>query len=441
MAFNPTILNSAGKPRQGSGFTNLSNILDANKNNHLGQVVSSGLTQGSQQIGQGLQGVTQDFNASADKNNLASDANKNARQQALSNIIGGTTALAPSQLNAGQNDLVNDNTVKDFAKYRSGVYQGPTQLDAQKTLQLSGKAKELQGYGQSLQGGDKSQVLQAYVGQNNPYSVGQKSLDNLLLGNSPDKDSLLRARRDTKGLSGAVNNSKLAAESVGNQRISEAKAFGSETGDMLNSQLGTRQQAISDAVSKLAQEQQAKVAGYNQDLNSRTVFNNPELRALSSQSTYGVNPNDPRFLSTGFAPTASTVATPQQFAQLQALSKLSGQDMNTFLPSVSENRYDPSKAVGFDMAAYNQARAPRQAEYQNLYNGAVKYGEDTFLDPLAGGSLQNEMHYISTPQSNGKSVEQNAKETGDTATLARIKGIRDYYNKIQSQYGVSDKFR
>lgn len=323
----PNLAQPQQEQPKGSGFVNLGRILGANVNNRLSSTIDRGLNQGSNEVKSNLQQIGSQFQDQSNQSNLASDANKQIRDQALQNIGQGNTN-------------VDDKLKSQFEQFRSGQYAGPTELDPTRTAQVSNKAQELQSYGKALQGGgDKSGVLQAFAGKGN-YTQGQQKLDSLLLGKGPNAEqNLADARKATQGLGQQINQQQNAAQQTAQLRQNQAQQFGKDT----NTQLNTANTGINTDLQNKLSAAQANQAIYQKLANGENL-NPDEIAKLNGPQQFQTNAgsfdtatllqnlnalkgtiatNGYQNFNTGL-PTQSSVVTPQDLAKLQALSSLSG---------------------------------------------------------------------------------------------------------------------
>lgn len=350
-------LNPKANPQQkkGSGFVNLNRVLEANANNRLGQAIGTGIKSGAEQVKGQLGELKTGFENETQKQNLASDANKQAASQALMNIGAGNTN-------------VSDDTAKQFGTFLAGNYAGPTALDASKTAQVGARANEIQGFGQNLGSqGDKSQVLQAFVGKG-PYSAGQKRLDASLLGKGPNVQALKEAQAQSRGLTQAVGREQDIARNTGELRQGQAKQFATDVGNQIKGQQTGIEGAVQSEVDRLSGIQGGLYDTIKGKLASGEALT-PQERAmlgLNDQAPgaignkmvglpgqqaplmdiYNLDPT--KFLNKAEL-SKGNVASAQQKAQLEALSKLGQKNIKDFTDvDTKAGQYDTNKPLQFD---------------------------------------------------------------------------------------------
>ena len=359
MANNIKINNPQGsQPQQkkGSGFVNLNKILQANAGNQLGQTVSQGINQGTQKVQSDLGQIQSQFQSDAEKNNLASDQNKQAVSDALNNIAG------------GQPNITDEQT-KQFGTFLSGQYAGPKGLDESKTAQVGARAQEVQGFGQALSsGGDKTRVLQAFAGKG-PYSAGQTRLDSLLLGKGPNaKEQLDQARQGSKNLVSKVGAAQDTANQVGQLRTTQARDFGQQTGEQLKTQEKAINSDIGQALTKAQADKQAALNRYMESLQKRDLGASPDIKNQLAQAgiygnegvrLFGIDPT--KAIQQGEDASLQNIASLKQRSQLEALAKLGQKDPSTL--GFASNVYDPNQAVTLNTQALKQQLAGAQGQY------------------------------------------------------------------------------
>jgi hypothetical protein len=381
MANNININNPMGvKPQQkkGSGFTNLNKIIGANQNNQLAANVAKGVGQGAQQVQQGIGQVKSQFQQQADANNLASDVNKTAASQALSNIMGGNTDVSDQQAN-------------QFGTFLAGKYAGPQELDATKTAQVGARAREVQGFGQALgSGGDKTGVLQAFAGKG-PYSAGQQRLDSLLLGKGPGAGKqLAQARQQSAGLTGQVGREQEIAQQIGQLRSGQAAQFGKDVSGQIGGAKTGLETTIGGEFTRLEGQQKQLYDAVKAKFESGEALSPEERQTLGlGDPTGNITNKMPGLPGSQAAPIdiynlkaqdylqkaaldKGSVATAQQKAQLEALSKLGQKDIKDFTDvNTKAGQYDPNKPLEFNLAKLKADADIKKQGYDSELNRSL----------------------------------------------------------------------
>ena len=300
------------KPNQaGTGFTNLQRVLQANKANKLGATVGAGIQQAGQQAVGAIAQAGNQFKSETNK--------EKERQSGLGQTVRGTLG--------GDLQNVDDQTVSKFETARSGQSKGPTGIIGQD--KLAEQAREAQSLGQATGAeGGRLGLLQRFVGGSNRYTGGQQRLDNLLLGQTGQKD-LTQSRRGTFGLNSQVTNQANAAREVGKELQSGAQNLKNETIGQLQTSISGYDQAMKDRAVQSAADREARVkeilAG---DLNVEKPVYDQLLEAglTGDRVVYNTELNDFIKANNDLA-TNKGVQEQTDFNKVQALAKLSAQDL------------------------------------------------------------------------------------------------------------------
>lgn len=345
-------------PRTGTGFVNLGKYLQANKGSKVGQGVQSGVQNTVGKFRTGLSTAQQDFQKDVSGAALDTDPNKALRSEVLSKI----SNLQNQNQIAGVGDqntpkILGQSDIDKYANFRGGNYTGPQEIAG--GARLLGQGQNLESLGKATRTSEGRQgLLQQFVG-GNQYTQGQQKLDSLLLGQQAK--NLGQINRNVQGLGAQTANQLGMAHDLATLQAGRNRAFGQESQNLVNTQAQGIQNSINDLVNSYRNKQQLDYENAIKNITNREATG--VLEPLKGQATFGVDPT--RFLSRAPEAQIGTVATPQQQAQYEALSRLSGKP-NDFLTSVPTEVYDPNKAVGFNM---DQFKAAQQA--------AVKaFGED-----------------------------------------------------------------
>lgn len=333
---------------QGTGFTNISSFLNANQGNQLGDAAAQNVSGQVSNIGGNLSNLYGNFQQQASVNALGTPEQQQAASGALSQIMGGNT-----NVDSGQ--------ASQFQKYLGGQYGGPTGLDQSKTAQLSSQAGNLNSLlsgpnGVSTTGG-RQNLLRNII--NNPnYSQGQQVLDATLLGQN--QGALNQAKQSAAGLGQAIQQKQNAANAIGQQNVAAAKDFAGQVGQQLT---GTAGQLDQNVQNQLAQEQAQQGQGFNQAYGNYngligTNANTAQQLGLTQDQLgqiglQGISDLTPYLSNANLS--AGNVITPQQIAQFQALSQLSGRNTTdlTQTPLTGSN-LQPGQLFNLDTAGVQQ---------------------------------------------------------------------------------------
>jgi hypothetical protein len=354
--------------QQGSGYTNIQSVLNANKNNQLGQTVGSGIQGQTNQAQQNLNQSQQQFN----QQTAANQANTQGNSQLVQNVLGNTAQYAPGGANQSQG--------QQFQQLMSGQYAGPTQLT--NAQQIQNQAQNVKQLGQAT-GSQAGQIglLQQFVGSPQ-YTQGQQSLDQLLLGQT-GQPQLANARRSALQLQGQVGGALAGAQATGQQQQAQAANFGQN----VQQQFGNTVAGINTGLQQQAQQQQAGAnAAYQQAVSGIQSGNiTPQQAALlgltqGEQVTGNALQNVGQYLTQNpNQATAQNVASAQNYAQLDALRQLGG----TYTPSAAQNvlqqysgqdqnanQFQNQQQITGNTTGFNTANQGQIANYNSLVNPA-----------------------------------------------------------------------
>lgn len=408
--------------QQGSGYTNIQSVLNANKNNKLGDTVGNGIQNQTNQAQQNLQQSQQQFN----QQTAANQANTTGNSQLVQNVLGNTAQYAPGAANQQQG--------QQFQQLISGQYAGPTQLT--NASQIQNQAQNVNQLGQAT-GSQAGQMglLQQFVGSPQ-YTAGQQSLDQLLLGQT-GQPQLANARRSALQLQGQVGGALAGAQATGQQQQNQAQQFGQN----IQNQFGQTVAGINSGLQNQAQTaQQNANANYastlaalqsgtiNQDQANLLGLTNGEQvtkNALQNVGQYLTqNPNQA---------SAQNVANAGNYAQLDALRQLGG----NYAPSAAQNTLQ--QYAGQDANA-NQFQNQQQINadstgFQNAVTGQVNNYNST-LDPIQQALQANQAKLTALQGENftNQGSSFNSPNLGNLITQSQINQLQPLVNSEQNQY-------
>jgi hypothetical protein len=389
----------AGLDKLGTGFTNVQRLLNANQNSNLGSTVSQGIQNAADTTRNQIQNSVTNFNNGSAANQVGGAGDVQARDSAITNIVGtgdvhamggvesGLFQPSPNQsqqspVTSSYNKLTDkptDANVSQFQGYLNAQYKGPSSLADESTLQGSAQnAANLGNATQSFAG--RQNLLSRFVGSPQ-YTQGQQGLDSLILGKT-GQDQLKAARRDTVGLDQTVQKASQGAQATAQQYQGQAQKFADDT----KTALSTAQSGIEAPLNTALQNAQARdsqttsaVQAWQKQLQSGTTDPNSilsqisqsglipadqvaKLKQLSDQAVRaGVDPSTEiyNFLSPTAAQnsTASGLMDEATASKLNALATLSG---NTAKYS------DPNQIGKYSQAGVSVNTPAATGEYLNL---------------------------------------------------------------------------
>jgi hypothetical protein len=340
-----------GQPKpmqQGSGFTNVQRVAQANQNNRLGQAVGSGVQQVGQQARTAIGAGQQQFQQDTQKNNLDTTENRTQVQN-----------LVQDPTKASQADI------DKFSQYRSGQYHGPQGI--QNYDELSNQAQQAQQLGQSANtAGGRLALLQRFAARpQQSYTSGQSRLDAALLGQTGSQ-GLRQARQSTLGIQGQLDQGQQAAQAQAQELQARAAGLKSFTEGQIKGQTDPMHQQLQAAADAANAARDAQVVKAQQDFAAGKVssdeLNELGLGDLAGQETYGTDLS--RFISgSGVKADELGVASKEQAAKLNALARLGGTEAfgdEAQAGSFAKNKYN------VDKNAIQQQLAQSKADYDAL---------------------------------------------------------------------------
>lgn len=423
--------------RRGSGFTNLSRVLQANQQNRLGSAISSGLTGGSQNVRQQIGDTREDFKRQSEAGRLDTDANRQARIGALQQLQNTQDASQIKQIGEQNKDL--------FAKFRAGQYAGPQGLNQQNVQQIQREAGNLQQIGQSLGQQDKSAALSRFVNPQAEYSKGQRRLDSVLLGAKPVQQQLFQAKQQTRGLQQQVGQEQQNAEQLAKLRQNEATQFGKETSEQVGNVTRNVTRAIDTKVQDLQQQQSQKqaeiqsiinpdgsvnYAKYSQFLQNYQPSNENNLPITEQEIRSRTYNADPRMLLKAISPAIvnkNTVASQEEAAKLNALGLLGGSPQTYLTNENALNTVNANNLMNIDKNLIDSAISSEKQKYDSAtsgMSGQIANYEAMLAQPIRGpvGNLSREA---------GNQIADQ---------LQQYVNLREQQNALDRKYGQQPKY-
>lgn len=359
--------------QQGTGFTNLSRIIGANQNTGLTGAVSGGLQNQTNNVKSGISSAQNQTNSDIQGQNIATDANKQNAQTIINDPTKAT-----------------DQNVDQFAQYRSGAYNGPTDLENKQNLQNDATQAQTLGGMASSQAGRQA-LLQRFVGGAD-YGQGKQTLDSAILGQTGGTQ-LAQAARGTNGLGQQLNNAATAAQQQSQVVAGGNQQFATDVKNQLNTGLTGIDTSANNAMNQFNYTRDDLLNGITQAgaFDASNPTGNPALSTEQYNALVkaGYDPTDTNGLynlnlgdyvqRSDFNPTLSSALTSQQAAQAQALAKLSGTDIsqqNQALATAAGDSANVGTLANQQAIQFNQdqfAQAQQQAienEITGYYNQA-----------------------------------------------------------------------
>jgi len=354
----------AKKPASSGAYNNIQKYINANKGFNAEQGGLAGKIVGNiggqvQNTQQNLQGVSNAFKQQAEEN-----VAKFNHQDVVGNALADPSAFVES---------ANPEQMQAFTAARDAQYTGPKGIQdiqgAGAIRAQTANVKSLVNQGQSEAG--RFNLLKQMFG-NNQYSGGQQNLDNLLIQSDRGQMKKIQgARQAAAGLDNTFNKAGLQAQQTAQQNKSLADQIQSSTRSGLNRSVLDANKGVEERLQKTIQDQNQMVqkareqlAAGNLDMDVYDALGGEKLGLKAGQHLYGVDPNS--FINKGADPTAQQVASANDYARFNALSRLMGGVANTDASGVLQKFGDKTLAgtagsgVSFDeggfLNAINQAK-------------------------------------------------------------------------------------
>ena len=311
-----------------------------------------------------------------------------------------------------------------FANYRSGQYNGPTDIANISNIQNQAQNAQQQGQEVGTAGGRQALLQQYAANPGSSYGSGAQNLDSLLLGSTGGKQ-LQQARQSVSGLNNQVNAAQTTAQQTGQQLTNQAQGFGQQvTGQVQGAQENIYNQAESDATKANAAQNTAfgneQTAIQNAQANNQ--LSSAALQALglqSGQRTYGTNLG--QYL--GYSQNGQQITDPNQLQQANAMNIMGQPQLQQYS---GLNQLMGQGAV----AAPQQSYQAGQATYnQSGLQGAIGAGQAQ-LTPLITQLNQAQADYNAAQGGGGNSL---AGIFMKQAAQQRLAQAQNQYNALNAQ--------
>lgn len=422
--------------KQGTGFTNLSRILQANRSNRLGQVVN-----------QGVGNIAQDAKSNVQK---SQEQFTKDTQEAFKPYQGGEEFYKGAILDP-TSTVQNQQGFDRFRRIASGDYVGPDEL--QNTGALTSKVQNVQDLARlSGTSGGKEALLQSFI-KNPNYAAGQRRLDTLLLGNKDLQGLRGLASSTTRDFANAQEVARAQANI--NENIAQQQSQGLK--ETLVKEQEARDKELAD---KLAAEQtaeidrKAKLDALKSNL-EQSQLTKEQAQALGIDiagkdfiNLFGVNPQDLVNYRYSDLPTSKeAIASQEQAARLNALNRLAGNEGNIFDPT-KVGSFQASGST-FDLDKFRQGteayedrfqRASKELDAYNKYFGgaSTRLNQETTLgNVLIGSGIKSMQDFINAKNTvlNPQSEQFNK---GLYDKIAATEGGRYLFDKGSDEMGRED---
>jgi hypothetical protein len=427
--------------QQGTGFVNLNNYLQANQPNQLANTIGGDITQAGQQANTDINSSLNQFQNDAASQNLASTANQQAAQNALTAISNGNIATNSSGAVA-----LDPSEVSQFQTFLAGQYGGPTSLS--NATQLQSEAQNATNLGNDVNTAQgRSALLQQYVG-GPQYTQGEQTLDSALLGQNAAP--LQQAQQSAAGANQAFGRASQTAQNIGQSMVGAAQQFGQNLNTQLQNQatgIGTQLQNTATA------DQTAVAAAQNQFL---SALNNPSQLTAAQMNTLGLKPGDsiynvnlasPSFYTPEAAANISNVATQNQQNQIAALGQLAnqapGQLVAGYTPGATT--YNAAQPYTYNSQALQNAIQNQASNYQTILGGTPETGtfnvapnETETLNTNLPAAIQNLQAQVTNGTNPLSSVFGGNSPAQQQALQAELNTLNAQQQSIQNAVGYGN---
>lgn len=375
---------ATGTPTQfGSSASKLGDYLSANAPQIQNQAtnVTGKLNTQYGQLQQGITDTANQFGQQVQQGYAA--PNKEVVNQAISN---------PTQFTA------DPNNIKAFQAQYNNAYTGPQNFESTQPYgQIQGQVNNAVQQANLL--GTQSGLQSYLTGQQKNPTQASTTLDSLLLrGNPQAQQQIQQAANQFKGLTEQFGQATQGA----NQSVQAAQKAAEDARNYAQGQVNPYVQNFGNTLNTQAQTAQSALDQYNKGITTnRGTLNS--LQALLSGYQGASGKTTPDLLSQYFAQqpienniTTATTATPEQYAQSQALAQLLGQNYTPVLNPTQANLAGtansvPANYTPFDSkeAAYNMAKS-----IKGLQQGAERPNPQSPWNQLLAGLQQYDPYNI-----------------------------------------------
>lgn len=409
-----------GAQKQGSGFVNLGQYMQANKGSGFGQQVAGQVKQGVESAGQQLQQGAQQFGEASNKGRTRWGDVQGEVQGAL----------------AGAGDKTSDEQVKRIQDYAKAQYQGPESFG--QSAYGAGAMGAVNKAGQEAKAfqseGGRFALLDQYYGRPK-YTQGQKTLDNLLLQNAPGAGA--------------------RAQAIGNQ-AKQLQSQAGQTEQQMANLAAQNRQATADTAAQTRGAVKGAQDQFSQDLNKRYQdFQAQQAKNYADlQKQYGSGAlSQKAFEMMGVAPTAHSDYLASFRQQHPDTANMSDDQLQTILQSLGQ--VDPTSTMGLDLNTYLQ-----QGQQTNLgqFASDQDYARSLALQKIAGDeggplsaqdrALAGSAEKLASPAFNKEAYQRDLAER-KAAYQQAANGLMgrafsenigdDQWNALFNQYGLNKK--
>lgn len=422
-----------GAPQQkqaaGTGFTNLKQVLNANRQNRLGSAVSQGvgnvISGTNQQLGQakgefntGLGQAKERLTKDQQTSKSALDEIGRNVQEMRGNSTGGQnvntqsvgqpiiydpnqprpTGEPEAQQQSGVAPQVqtpdqyeNQDKIASFQRLAQGKYEGPQGLTQSESLQRSAQDADSLGRMAADRNGRRG-ILQRFAGQGQ-YTQGQQRLDDLLLGQTAS-GALNQAKRDSRGLLRNVNSSVDQAQMQASQQDALTQLAANRIKGDVGSSVNINEEFLTKAEQDARAQNEAKYSSVKQLLNSGQPLSEDDARYVEGVYSKDRAAQDSNFLGgKDFSDymkdfdknsiTRQNVSSVDDFNKskaLQAYANAVGRDYNANLDKSKAGTFNNMTGIDFRQAELDALKQDKANKFGNEYNPLQEQARQTTDD-------------------------------------------------------------
>jgi hypothetical protein len=367
-----------GLNKQGSGFVNLDQYMNANKGNNFGQQVTGKVQDSVQGAKHSLDQAGQDFTQ--------------ASNQGTTNWgdIGSTVSGIVDKAGSGT-------SADDVAKvrgYANVKYNGPTDFAGSAWgQQAQGSIRKAAQEGKALQSeGGRFALLDQYYGRPK-YSSGEKTLDNLFIQNTPGvaaKSSAIGNQASLLANQAGVKNTELSNLAATNAQGTADTA--QKTKDYVTNAASQLQGTLTDRLNAAKTKNAGDYDRLTQDIQNGTLSDEDYAMLGLAPGSAAAGIDLSKYLSKTDDPTLAQVASTDDYARAKALAQLAGEDDSSFLSSTTIDQADSAgNGYQFDKAGYEGAVKDQKQAQDEAYKSVAPDGFIGQTGIKASGDLQTDI--------------------------------------------------
>lgn len=421
-----------GTSKQGSGFVNLDKYMTANQGNNFGDQVT-GKVQGD--VDQAKQTLTDTSAGFTDASNQGT-----TRWNDVQGTVKGYVD------NAGDTTTADD--AKSFQGYSNAQYQGPESfLGSTYGTQAQGAIQKSAQEANALQTeGGRFALLDQFYGRPK-YSMGEKSLDNLLVQNTPGVAAKATSiGNQAKQLSASAGQSTQDLDNLATTNRAATQETGKQTRDYMGNAVNEFTKGLEDRYKSFGTDRDAYNQARRDDL-SDDAFDEETLALLGlgdGSSLYDVNLASYLKENENGQGTVGEFATDQDYARYLALQQLSGEEGNLLSAEDRAKAGTANGRLGADKDRLTKDITDRKAQYESRIAPVQQAIETTNAEYERKRAI---LHRYGPPRYMGEIIGEgpmpdntyNALAAAVNKQKSALDALQGEYSQLQSIYGANRK--